>query len=107
MEPADGKHLGNLPRRRTVLEREANDRCGKEQQRPGKNDRHDARVIDFQGHILRLTAVHFATDHALCVLHRDLAHALRDRDYCRDDDKQKRNHEHKDGWIDLAGPGLR
>ncbi len=79
---------------------------GKEQERPGENDRHHAGVIHLQRHVLRLAAVHFPAHHPLRILHRDLSHALRDRDDRGDHDKQERHHQDEDRGIDLARAGL-
>src|SRR5439155_8014823 len=103
MRPSVGKSTGDLRSGRTVFKCEANDRSWKEEQRPGEDNGHYARVIYLQRHILRLPAVHFSPDDALCILDRNLAYTLRDGDYRCDDNKQERHHEHQNPWVDLTG----
>src|SRR5438477_10816469 len=92
MEPAGGERRGDPRGCRAVSESVLNNGRWKKKQRPGKNDRHHARVIHFQWHVLRLSAVHFAAHYTLRILHSDLAHALRDRNHRGDDNDQE---EHK------------
>ena len=58
-----------------VLEGDADDRRREKQKRLGENDRHDARVIDLERHVLRLAAVDLPADDPLGVLDGDLAQA--------------------------------
>ena len=94
MGPTAGKGAGDLRGCGAVSESVLDNRCWKEKQRPGKDDWHYAGVIHFQRHILRLSAVHLAADHALGLLHGDLPHPLCDRDHRCDDNKQERDHEY-------------
>src|SRR4029450_11515932 len=107
MRPSVGKRAGDLRGCRTVFKCEANDRSWKEEQRPGEDNGHHAGVIYFQRHVLGLSAVHFSPDDTLCILDRDLANTLGNRNYGCDDNKQERHHEHQDRWVDLTGSRLR
>ena len=107
VQPAGRKHVRDRLRGPAFLEGDAHDRRGEKQKRPGENDRHHARVIHLQRHVLRLAAVHFSANDALGVLHRDLAHALRHRDDGRDHDKEKCHHDDENGGVDLARSGFR
>ena len=107
MGPAGGKRASNPRGCRAVSKSILDNCCRKEKQRPGEDDGHYAGVIDFQRHVLRLASVHFAANYALGVLHGNLAHALRNRDDCSDDDDQEQDQEHKDHRIHLAGSSLR
>src|SRR5438270_12947319 len=106
MRPAARHQVSDLPRDTTIFEGEANNRCWKQQKRPGENDRHDASVIHLQRHEGRLAAVHLAANHALGVLHRNFAHSLGDGDDRGDYQKQKCHHQNKNGRIDLARTSL-
>ena len=107
MGPTGGERACDLRGCGTVSKSVLDNRRREEKQRPGKDDWHHAGVIYFQRHVLRLSTVHFATDHALGILHGDLAHALCDRDHRRDDYDQQQHQQHQDHWIHLARPGLR
>ena len=102
MQPAVGEHVGDLLGRAAVLEGQTDDRRREKQERPREDDRHDARVVHLQRHVLRLAAVHFPAHDALRVLHRDLAHALRHGDDRRDHDEEERHHQDENRRIDLT-----
>src|SRR5215469_11674027 len=59
MWPPGRKRCSNSIRSGTVLEAVAYDCCREQKQRPGEDDRHHARIIHFQRHVLRLPTVHF------------------------------------------------
>ena len=102
MQPTDREEVCDLLRSPAVREGHVDDRGREEQERPGEDDRHDARVIHLQRHVLRLAAVHLAADHALRVLHGDLALRLRHGDDRRDDEKQEQTHQDQHNRAHLA-----
>src|SRR5207249_4222779 len=65
MGPTAGKGAGDLSGCGAVSEAVLDNRRRKEKQRPSEDDWHYPGVIHFQRHILRLSAVHFATNHTL------------------------------------------
>ena len=99
MRPAVIERADDPGRDGAVLANVANDRGREEQQGEGEDDRHHARVIHFQRHVLRLPTVHFPAHDTFRVLHRDFAHALRHRDHGRNYDEQKCDHQDKDERI--------
>ena len=98
---------GNPGSCRAVSKSVLDNRRRKEKQRPGEDDRHHARVIHLQRHVLRLPAVHFAAYDSFSVLHGDFPHALRDRDHSGDHDDQEQYQHHKHHRIHLARSALR
>ena len=69
------------------------DRRGKRDDGGREDDRHNARHIELKRQVLALTAIHFATYHALCILH--VESALRAGNEYREDN-------HSDKECDVA-----
>ena len=79
MQPAIGrKPWRQICWAQVCLECHLDDRRGKDEQRLGEDDRHDAGVIDLERHVLRPAAIDLAAHHALCVLDSDLPLGLGD-----------------------------
>ena len=102
MRPPGRKRCSNAIRSGTVLEAVAHDRRREQEQRPRKDDRHHARIIHFQRHVLRLAAVHFPPDHAFRVLHSDFTDPLRNRYHCGDNKDEDHHEQHQHHRVHLA-----
>ena len=87
VRPAGGKRAGDSGGSGTIPKAVADDGGREQKQCPGKNDRHYASIVYFQGHILGLATVHFPAHDPLGVLHSDFAYALSNRDHSGNDNK--------------------
>src|SRR5581483_4667174 len=72
---------------------------GKEKDGGGKNDRHDAGIVDLEGQKRALAAHDLVAHHPFGVLHRNFPLSLHHQDDAHDDDNKKNEHEH-------AGPAV-
>ncbi len=64
-----------------------------------ENDRHDAGGVDLEGQVLRGAAVDLSADDALCVLHRNPAHALADQHHAGRDEGEHADLEQEDEEV--------
>ena len=101
--------MRDLLRSPVLRESHVDDRGREEQDGLGENDRHDARIVDLERHVLRLAAVDLAADDALGVLDADLALRLGHGDDRRDDENQEQTQQDQHDRADAglgAAPAL-
>ena len=101
MQPAHSQQVRDLLGHAILGEGHVDNRGGKEQNGLSENDRHHARVVDFQRHVLGLATVNLPADDALGVLDADLALCLGDSDDRRNHQHEEKTEQNQDNWADI------
>ena len=89
----------------SVQIQEAANHIGQTAQGRSEDDGHNAAHVHFDGNIAGLTAVHFAANHALCVLHRNAAFSV-GQDHYKDHSNKGQNDHGRDHNVVTGSTSL-